>query len=455
MSIQLYNSLTKKKQLFIPLDRKRITMYVCGPTVYDRPHIGNARSTVIYDLLYRLLCHVYGTKEVLYVRNITDVDDKINNAAKERHISIHDLSKEIIAYFTHDMTALNCLVPNIEPKATENIAEMIAMIEKLIAKGHAYIVSNHVYYDVASYKDYTRLSGRSLNELIVGNRIEVSKHKKHQADFVLWKPSDAEDDPSAVFASPWGEGRPGWHIECSAMSTKYLGHNFDIHGGGADLIFPHHTNEIAQSCACFEHSSYAKYWVHNGFLTVNGEKMSKSLGNFFTVKELLEKQIPGEVIRYTLLATHYRKPLNWNDEGRNNAQKTLDGFYRIIASKNDAKIEIKEVVQDLCNDLNSPAVMATLHGIARDFYKASHSKKTYLANKLYQSGRLLGFFNSTPEQWFGRKKDQEIEQQIALRTQAKKDKNWILADEIRNTLKAQGVILEDKPDGSSVLHRTL
>jgi cysteinyl-tRNA synthetase len=453
MTINLYNTLTKTKQKFIPLNSKTVTMYVCGPTVYDRPHIGNARSTVVYDLLYRLLIHIYGQKQVLYVRNITDVDDKICDAAKERKISISKLTEEMISYFESDMKALNCLPPNLEPKATDHINEMIEIIVKLIEKNHAYIVNNHVYFDVRSYKNYTKLSGRSLNELIAGSRIDVSENKKHPADFVLWKPIETNDDTSAAFDSPWGKGRPGWHIECTAMSTKYLGQDFDIHGGGIDLIFPHHTNEIAQSCSCFEHSNYAKFWIHNGFLTVDGEKMSKSLGNFFTVNELLEKKIAGETIRYILLATHYRKPLNWNNKAKADAQKTLDNFYRIIEFKNGNQIEqqyLDKVQHKLCNDLNSPEAIAILHAIAKNFHKASdHDEKIKLANTLYNSGQLLGFFEKKPYEWFGQDDNQIILSEIEKRKKAKLNKDWVTADEIRNNLKAKGIMIEDLPNGTT------
>ncbi len=457
MTISLYNTLTKKKELFQPSDANRVTMYVCGPTVYDRPHIGNARSTVVYDLLYRLLTHIYGQKHVLYVRNITDVDDKICDAAKERKIAINDLTKEIIGYFEHDMQALNCLSPNIEPKATEHINEMIEIIKKLIDKNHAYIANNHVYFDVSSYKNYTSLSGRSLDELIAGSRVDINENKKHPADFVLWKPAEPGDDVSAVFDSPWGKGRPGWHIECTAMSTRYLGQDFDIHGGGVDLIFPHHTNEIAQSCACYEHSNYARFWVHNGFLTVDGEKMSKSLGNFFTVKELLDKRVPGEVIRYVLLGTHYRKPLNWHDKTRADAQKTLDNFYRIIESKQDGQVNqqyLTKIAQNLSDDLNSPEALATLHAIAKDFHKTNdQNEKVILANTLYKCSQLLGFFNKKPNEWFGQDDDQLTMSLIEERTNAKLEKNWALADEIRNNLKAKGIIIEDLPDGTTTWRR--
>jgi cysteinyl-tRNA synthetase len=452
MIINLYNSLTKQKQAFQPLNNELITMYVCGPTVYERPHIGNARSTVVYDLLYRLLRQVYGAKKVLYVRNITDVDDKINNAAKQQNIAINVLTKKTIDYFHQDMDALNCLTPNIEPKATEHIQDMIDIIGKLIANNRAYIANNHVYFDVSTYKDYTKLSGRSLDELIAGSRIEVSENKKNPEDFVLWKPTDIDDDPSAIFDSPWGKGRPGWHIECTAMSTKYLGHDFDIHGGGVDLIFPHHTNEIAQSCTCFKGSQYARYWVHNGFLTVNNEKMSKSLGNYFTINDLLEKKIPGEVIRYVLLSTHYRKPLNWNDKTVLDAHKTLDSFYRIIESKNSQSTtaNIDEITHDLCDDLNFPAAIAKLHDIARQFHKTQkEDEKINLANILYHAGRLLGFFYTSAEEWFGQGPDQVIETLINQRIQAKLEKNWALADQIREKLKSQDIIVEDKPDGTS------
>src|SRR3989338_816958 len=327
MAIRIFNTLTKKEEIVDLLDPTCLKMYVCGPTVYDRPHLGNARSAVVYDMFFRFFSKVFA--KVIYVRNITDVDDKINNAAKERQISIQELTKEIIKLFHQDLDALNVLRPSLEPKATDNIPEMIKMIEELIENGNAYVSAGHVLFDVKSYKNYGELSNRNLDEMIAGARIEVEKYKKDPLDFVLWKSADEDDDISSVFASPWGKGRPGWHIECSAMSVKYLGKNFDIHGGGADLQFPHHENEIAQSRCAYSSSIYAKYWIHNGFLTVNGEKMSKSLKNFITVFDLLQKGEKGIVIRYLLLATHYRKPLDFSEKSLHDAQKSIEKFYSV------------------------------------------------------------------------------------------------------------------------------
>lgn len=329
LMLQLYNTLSGKKEPFKPLKEDHVTMYVCGPTVYARPHIGNARSVVVYDVLFRLLSTLY--PQVTYVRNITDVDDKINAAAIERGISIQALTSEVTQWFHDDITALGCLPPTHEPRATEHIDGMIEMIEQLIDRGHAYVGSDgeHVLFDVTSYHNYGLLSGRKLEDQEAGARVAVESYKHHAGDFVLWKPADDEDDASSKFDSPWGVGRPGWHIECSVMSSRFLGNSFDIHGGGADLKFPHHENEIAQSCCANEGSVYARYWVHNGFLTVNGEKMSKSLGNFVTVRDLLDAGIKGEVIRLALLMSKYNEPLDWNSEKIRDAEKLLDKWYRI------------------------------------------------------------------------------------------------------------------------------
>ncbi|MEQ1788973.1 MAG: cysteine--tRNA ligase, partial [Rickettsiales bacterium] len=363
MSVFLYNTLTREKEEFKPADDKNIKMYACGPTVYDRPHLGNARSVVVYDVLFRLLRNIYGAEHVTYVRNITDVDDKINAAAKAAGEPISAMTKRVEGWFHDDMAALNCLSPTHEPRATAHISDMVEIIEKLIISGNAYASQGHVLFRVASYKDYGQLSGRKLDDLIAGARVEVESYKENAGDFVLWKPADEGDDASSVFASPWGAGRPGWHIECSAMSKKYLGDDFDIHGGGADLMFPHHENEIAQSCCAAPKSSFAKYWVHNGFLTVNGEKMSKSLGNFTTVKDVLNKGVRGEVIRFALLSTKYSEPLDWNEKLLADAQKSMDGFYRALegfesVSYDDAlespsiKEKLEAYLPVLGNDLN-------------------------------------------------------------------------------------------------------
>jgi len=453
MNIKFFNSISKEIENFKPLSNECITMYVCGPTVYERPHIGNARSTVVYDVLYRILIENFGKEKIKYVRNITDVDDKINKAATEQKISIQNLTSKIITSFNDDLRTLNCLEPNIEPKATEHIPEIITMISKLMENGNAYLVNEHVYFDVSSFADYGKLARKNLEDLVAGSRIDVSDNKKSPEDFVLWKPSKKDDDPSSTFASPWGEGRPGWHIECSAMSTKYLGTNFDIHGGGVDLIFPHHTNEIAQSCSCYKGSSYAKYWIHNGFLTVDGEKMSKSLGNFFTIKDLLDKNIHGETIRYVYLSTHYRKPLNWTEKGLIDAKKSLDSFYRII-EKHDANIKEteldSEIKKSLNNDMNIPAALSLMHEIAREYNKNTNSiTKSELAAKLLKAGQVLGLLTVSPTLWFQEGSDVKIDSLIEKRKKAKADKNWVEADKIRKLLQEQDITLEDHPDGST------
>ncbi len=434
--LSLHNTLTNRKEAFKPLDPLHVRMYVCGPTVYDRPHLGNARSVVVYDVLYRLLAHHYGEDHVVFVRNITDVDDKINARAKERGITIAELTREVTAQFHVDMGALNVLPPTLEPRATDHIAEMIAIIEQLLANNHAYVADGHVLFDVASYKDYGQLSGRKLDDLISGARVAVEKYKKSPGDFVLWKPSDKDDDASSIFDSPWGKGRPGWHIECSAMSSKYLGATFDIHGGGADLMFPHHENEIAQSRCADASSEFAKCWVHNGFLTVNGEKMSKSVGNFITVHDLLERGVKGEVIRLALLMTKYNEPLDWSDKLVSDAQKTLDKFYRATEGVSASTALPAEFVAALDDDLNLPKAMSLLHAATPADARAMFE--------------FLGFLQ-TPH-WFkvekaGALDAATIEAQIAARQEAKKAKNFAEADRIRKELMEQGVILEDKPGG--------
>ena len=328
MELRLYDTLTREKRTFTPIDSARVRMYVCGPTVYDFAHIGNARPVIVFDVLFRLLRHVYGEKHVTYVRNITDVDDKINARSAELGISIRKLTEETYRNFKEDVAALGCLSPTVEPRATEHVEEMKALIERLVKSGHAYVAEDHVLFDVASMKDYGKLSNRSLDEMIAGARVEVAPFKKDPMDFVLWKPSGPGEP---AWSSPSGikkPGRPGWHIECSAMSWKHLGETFDIHGGGIDLVFPHHENEIAQSRCAFQTPVMANFWMHNGFLQVEGEKMSKSLGNFVTINDLL-KDWPGEVVRFTMLQTHYRQPMNWTLSGLRESQKSLDHWYKL------------------------------------------------------------------------------------------------------------------------------
>jgi cysteinyl-tRNA synthetase len=442
--MRLSNSLTRTIEPFTPLDPAHVKMYVCGPTVYARPHIGNARSVVVYDVLYRLLKHDYETAaggKVTFVRNITDVDDKINAAAIERGITIQALTREVTQQFHDDMGALNCLKPTVEPKATEHIAQMIALIERLIAGGFAYEAQGHVLFRVQKDPNYGQLSRRSVKDMIAGARVEVAPYKEYAGDFVLWKPAFAPselqrgkpaDDPSSVFDSPWGVGRPGWHIECSAMSQTHLGVDFDIHGGGADLMFPHHENEIAQS-RCGNHgSTYAKYWVHNGFLTVEGEKMSKSLGNFITVHDLLSKGVKGEVIRFALMSTRYNEPLDWSQKLLEDAEKVLNRLYRNAAPAGGTTVH-PEVLDALRDNLNTPKALAILQTLNDDY--------------LLASTRFLGLMQQTPEQWFKGDSAGEdtlwIEVQIEARNVAKKARDFNQADAIRDALKAKGIILED------------
>jgi len=435
VSIRLSNTLTRAIEAFTPLDAAHVKMYVCGPTVYARPHIGNARSVVVYDVLARLLRHDF--PKLTFVRNITDVDDKINAAAVERGISIQALTDEVTAQFHADMGALNCAKPDVEPKATEHIAQMILMIEQLIARGHAYEAQGHVLFDVQSNPDYGKLSGRSVKDMIAGARVEVAPYKKYPGDFVLWKPASEKDDASSKFDSPWGVGRPGWHIECSAMSATHLGHDFDIHGGGADLMFPHHENEIAQSTCAHEGSHYANYWVHNGFLTVNGEKMSKSLGNFITVHDLLERGVKGEVIRFALLSTRYNEPLDWSDKLLSDSAKVMDKLYRKLGSAEEGAVNA-ELLEALRDNLNTPkalAIMQTLDGA-----------------ELIASAQFMGLLKQPAEAWFkGETADDAaaIEAQIATRNEAKKARDFATSDAIRDALKAQGILLEDGPQGTT------
>lgn len=454
MNIKFFNSASKAIENFQPLNSRNVTMYVCGPTVYDRPHIGNARSVVVYDVLYRVLIEKFGKDHITYVRNITDVDDKINIAATEKGVSIQDLTKEITEYFHEDMRSLNCLSPNIEPRATDHIKEMIEIIENLIANHHAYASEGHVYFRVSSFPQYGLLANKDSDSLIAGSRIAVSENKEAPEDFVLWKPVKNTDDPSSIFESPWGLGRPGWHIECSAMSMRYLGADFDIHGGGIDLIFPHHTNEVAQSCCHNKNSRYAKYWVHNGFVTVEGEKMSKSLGNFFTVYDLLSKGIGGEVIRYVYLSTHYSKPLNWTEKAVEDAKKSLDSFYRVLVNYSLADLQGNDldsrIEEALFDDLNVPLALSVIHEIAKEFNKSSdQNMRLKFARSLFRAGSLLGLFYNDLNSWFQTGNSEEIKQLIEQRNQAKAARNWAEADRIRNELKAMGVILEDHPNGTT------
>lgn len=452
--ITIFNTLGHASQTLEAINPNHLKIYVCGPTVYNRPHLGNARSIVVYDLWFRLFRVSFD--QVTYVRNITDVDDKINKAAKDRQMSIQALTSEIIEAFYDDIDALNNLRPTHEPRATSHIAEVIAMIEKLIGNGFAYVSHGHVLFDVAKYKEYGQLSNRSLDEMIAGARIEVANYKKNPLDFVLWKPALAGDDDSSIFDSPWSKGRPGWHIECSAMSYKYLGANFDIHGGGADLQFPHHENEIAQTCCAIKGAKFASYWIHNGFLTVNGEKMSKSLNNFITVRDLLDEGVDGIVIRYLLLVTHYRKPFDYSQKSLDDAKKTIVKFYSLFdeqdlknyISKPNHDALLTDLIAALSDDLNVSKAFALLHAW---FKEAKASASVDMKNQLLQALDFLGLFdvNFLSKQDAVMLDENYIEEQIQLRFQAKKDKNWALADKIRDDLIVQGVVLEDSKEGTT------
>lgn len=453
VEIYLHNTLKRRKEKFIPLDCNNVRMYVCGPTVYDRAHLGNGKTPVSYDVLYRLLCHVYGQKNVTYVSNITDVDDKILNKHKETGKPIREITEETYNWYIADMKKLGNLEPNYRPRATEYINEMIELIKRLLANGHAYEAGNHVLFDVDSMPDYGSLSGRSMKEMLAGARVDVADYKKNPADFVLWKPSEA-DQPG--WDSPWGYGRPGWHLECSAMSSKLLGNDFDIHGGGSDLIFPHHENECAQSCCAFEGSRFAHYWVHAGMLMVDGVKMSKSLGNFYTLDEVLAKA-PAEALRLLFLTTHYHQPFNFTFEGLQNAKQTLDKFYNALLKNINVKHEDVapdvRVVEALADDLNTPLALSYLHENVNNLNKAEREEdKIKYKSELLANAYLLGLLWQNPEDWFKGEISEdasEIEAKIIARTEAKKNKDWATADRIRNELKEQGIVLEDGPDGTT------
>ena len=436
-NLKLTNSLTRQKELFKPLKADKVTMYACGPTVYDNPHVGNARTLVVFDTLYRLLKLIYGNVD--YVRNITDIDDKIIEVSKKTNKSIKEITETVTEVFHNDCKSLNCELPTKEPKATEHINEMIVIIKSLIEKKFAYENKGHVYFSVTCFEDYGKLSNKNLDELKSGSRIEVSKLKKNPMDFVLWKPSDKQD-PGWV--SPWGRGRPGWHLECSAMSEKYLGKNFDIHGGGLDLIFPHHENEIAQSCSNNSTKHFANYWVHNGFVTINKEKMSKSLGNIITISKAVKKY-SGQAVRLALLSAHYSQPLDWNDDLLENQKATIEKWYKLYEeAESDNVLEISE---SLLDDLNTPGFIAKIHELYNNAVNGDKKSKM-----LFNSAcRILGLFNINKNQWDEFKKlntnvsEDFILKKINERDQAKKSKNFDLADKIREELLNKGVVIED------------
>ena len=443
MDIFLTNNLTNKKEQFIPKNREKIGMYVCGPTVYDDPHIGNARPLVVFDILFKLLKNNFS--KVTYVRNITDIDDKIIKSSQEQKISTKELTEKVTSGFLKDCEFLNCENPTHQPKATEHIDLMIEMINQLIKKGFAYENNNHVYFEVKKFSDYGKLSNKNLEDLIAGSRIEVSDNKKSSEDFVLWKPS-IKDEP--FWDSPWGKGRPGWHLECSAMSKKFLGNEFDIHGGGIDLIFPHHENEIAQSRCANDSKIFAKYWVHNAFITMSNEKMAKSQGNILKIKDFRNK-ISGQVLRLALMSAHYKQPLDWNDKLINDCQNTLDKWYRVYLPNIKSVKVTENVLKPLYEDLNTPGYIANLHKL---YESASKGKDKEL---FISACKFIGLLNEDNEQWKNYKKNKssisetEINSKIDLRNKARADKDYKEADRIRDELFDKGVLIEDK-DGKTL-----
>ena len=454
MTIKLHDTHRGRKVAFEPLVDGKVTMYLCGPTVYNYAHIGNARPAVVFDLLTRILRRRY---ELTFARNFTDVDDKINAAAIETGKTIGEITERFKIAYNEDMAALGVLPPDIEPSATDHIAEMITMIEKLIEKGHAYEADGHVLFDVASDKNYGSLSKRDLREMIAGARVEVAPYKKAAHDFVLWKPSTPE---LPGWDSPWGRGRPGWHIECSAMAEKHLGKTIDIHAGGQDLVFPHHENEMAQSSCVHDGDAFARFWLHNGFLSMKQEKMSKSVGNVLLVHDLI-KEFPGEILRLALLSAHYRQPLDWSDETLESARRMLDRLYgaiRGIDVSDEARAAAEapqSLVAALEDDLNSPKAMAEFFALARELNKTGdESEKQRLAATMYAAGDLMGLLQSDPEEWFAGDADgqisaEDIEALIEKRKQAKANRDFAAADAVRDELEAAGVMIADGRDGTT------
>jgi cysteinyl-tRNA synthetase len=452
MGLKVYNTASRQKEEFAPIDPRHIKMYVCGPTVYNLIHIGNARPVVVFDVLFRLLQNEY--PKVTYARNITDIDDKIINAAAENGEPIGELSARYAKEYEKDTDALGTLQPTLVPYATQHIPQMISMIERLIESGNAYEAEGHVLFAVKALKAYGKLSNRSLEDMLEGARVEVAPYKKYAGDFVLWKPSTGN---APGWESPWGYGRPGWHLECSAMIEAHLGDTIDIHGGGRDLIFPHHENELAQSCCAHDGKEYVRYWMHNGYVNINGEKMSKSLGNFRTVRELLEKY-RGEVIRYALLSAQYRSELDFSKELLDQSKASLDtlyGFLRenISTAAIDVDLDDQPVYKALLDDLNTPVAISELYALAKSLGSAESNEKTQLKSVMLKAGSLMGLLQQDPDAWFqSGEADQissdEIEQLIAERVQAKLDKNYVRADEIRSHLESEGVLLEDSREGT-------
>ena len=456
VQLKIYNTLNNKKEDFIPSDPGHVRMYTCGPTVYNYAHIGNARPAVVSDLLVRLLRVIY--PKVTYVSNITDIDDKIIKASNETGQPIKEITKKFEKIYNDDMSALLVNRPDIQPRATDYISDMIDLVKKMIEQGCAYEADSHVLYEVSSYSSYGALSGRDIEDQIAGSRVEVASFKRNPGDFVLWKPS-TEDQPG--WNSPWGFGRPGWHLECSTMSEKNLGLPFDIHGGGIDLIFPHHENEIAQSCGAYGHGNdpqfFAKYWIHNGLLDFDGEKMSKSLGNILYVHDLV-KEYPGEVLRLALLSTHYRQPLNWNSSIIDQCHTVLDRLYRVLNSS-DVSVEDTsapaKVVEALCDDLNTSVALAEINNLSNQLSKAeSEEDQIKIKSKLIASANLLGILQQDPSDWLGYGKTDKVdnkelvEELINKRNEARSNKDFNLADQIRSELNDMNIEIEDTPDGT-------
>ncbi len=444
--IFLTNSYGGKKEKFQPIDKNNVKMYVCGPTVYDDPHIGNARPLVVFDILFKVLKCKYGKDNVTYVRNITDIDDKIIQSSKDKKITISELTNKININFQQDCNYLNCEEPNFQPKATENINEMIDMISSLIVKGFAYESKKHIYFEVKKFKDYGKLSNKKIDDLISGSRVEVSSNKKNAEDFVLWKPS-SEDEPS--WPSPWGKGRPGWHLECSVMSKKYLGDKFDIHGGGRDLIFPHHENEIAQSRCANDTEVFSNYWVHNGFITLSNEKMAKSQGNILKISDF-KNNVNGQALRLALISAQYRQPLDWNDKLLEESQKTIDKWYKSYVELDKPKLISDDDLYPLYDDLNTPKYIANLHKL----YEKSQLGNMEDKQEFVSACNFVGLLTETKDEWDKFKKnksdltDEMIEIKIKERNRARDDQNYELADKIRNELLEKGVQIEDK-DGKT------
>lgn len=454
MELQIYNSVSRKKELFEPIDKNRVTMYVCGPTVYNRVHVGNARPAVIFDTLFRLLKYLY--PQVIYARNITDVDDKIIEVAKNRGQKPEDIAKLYADFYFSDMAFLNCQTPTIQPFATKHIPEMLDMIEVLISNGFAYVSEKHVLFSVASMPNYGEFSGTSLQDLTLGARVEIGSYKRDANDFVLWKPSK-KGEPA--WNSPWGRGRPGWHIECSAMAQKHLGITIDIHGGGLDLLFPHHENESAQSCCANGGKPLANFWMHNGFIQLDGKKMSKSVGNFRLVCDLLENY-PGEVLRYVILSAHYRSEQQFNASLLDSAKRSLDTLYGCLKATEDlSPVDVdpqtNQGFRALLDDLNTPVSISELHSLARFCRQGSKEKRILAKAQLLALARFLGLLQTNPDDWFKEAhapnalSETEIDEAIILRQKAKESKNFNEADRIRDLLAARGVILEDGRNGTS------